>query len=315
MKKWIVAGALFAVLGGACWWASCPVNAAPPTSPGPEHGWNALSAAEARVVESCGTEPPFSGEWLKHDAQGTYTCVRCDAPLFPSDAKFKSGTGWPSFDKALPGSIREVTDSDGHRVEIQCSRCGGHLGHVFRGEGMTSENTRHCVNSVSLDFQAETREEAFFAGGCFWGVESLLEALPGVVSVESGYMGGTRQTPGYREVVEGGTGHAETVRVVFDPAKISYEAVAKHFFEIHDPTQINRQGPDRGSQYRSAVFTVGDAQALVIHDLIGQLQAKGLRIATQVHAAKVFWPAEDYHQDYYRRTGKAPYCHSHTPRF
>jgi peptide methionine sulfoxide reductase msrA/msrB len=180
---------------------------------------------------------------------------------------------------------------------------------------MTSENTRHCVNSVSLDFTSVPREEAFFAGGCFWGVEALLEELPGVVDAESGYMGGSREAPGYRDVINGGTGHAETVRVVFDPSKVGYEAVAKHFFEIHDPTQINRQGPDRGEQYRSAVFTVGDAQAKVIHGLIGRLQEKGLRVATQVRPAGVFWPAEDYHQDYYRRTGKAPYCHSHTPRF
>jgi peptide methionine sulfoxide reductase msrA/msrB len=158
-------------------------------------------------------------------------------------------------------------------------------------------------------------EEAFFAGGCFWGVEHLLESEPGVLNAESGYMGGDVRKPSYRQVIRGKTGHAETVRVVFDPTKVTYEKLARMFFEIHDPTQVGRQGPDVGDQYRSAIFVTDPHQRATINRLIGLLQKKGLKIATQVHPAGIFWPAEGYHQDYYEKTGKEPYCHAHTPRF
>ncbi|HIA02505.1 MAG TPA: bifunctional methionine sulfoxide reductase B/A protein [Myxococcales bacterium] len=277
--------------------------------------WKTLSKEAKRVVEGCGTEAPFSGKFLKHKAHGTYTCTRCNAPLFSSETKFNSGSGWPSFDDAIPGAVKEVRDSDGRRTEIQCARCGGHLGHVFRGERMTSRNTRHCVNSVSLGFENGPREEAFFAGGCFWGVEHLLESQPGVLDVQSGYMGGQIQAPTYKQVCTEDTGHVEAVRVIFDPTKTTYKSLAQRFFEIHDPTQVDRQGPDRGKQYRSAVFVTGEKQAAVSKLLIARLQAKGLRVATTIEPAGKFWPAEDYHQDYYKRTGKEPYCHSFTPRF
>ena len=166
-----------------------------------------------------------------------------------------------------------------------------------------------------MAFEPNRLEEAFFAGGCFWGVEYLLENQPGVISVVSGYMGGHKQSPTYKEVVYTDTGHAEAVRVRFDPTKTSYEVLARRFFEIHDPTQVDRQGPDRGPQYRSAVFVTGETQKKITLGLIAQLQAKGLKVATRIHPAEVFWPAEDYHQDYYVRTGKAPYCHEYTPRF
>ena len=128
-------------------------------------------------------------------------------------------------------------------------------------------------------------------------------------------MGGTVKHPTYEQICTQPTGHAETVRVTFDPSKISYEKLARYFFEIHDPTQLNRQGPDRGKQYRSAIFVTGGEQRAVIDKLIDVLRNKGLKVVTQVESAKIFWPAEAYHQDYYKRTGKAPYCHAHTPRF
>ena len=277
--------------------------------------WRPLSQEEARIVIRKGTERPFTGQWLKNKKEGTYTCTRCAAPLFASQSKFDSGTGWPSFDATLQSGVLEVRDADGMRTEIQCGRCGGHLGHVFRGEGMTKKNTRHCVNSLSLGFVEGRLEEAFFAGGCFWGVEHLLEGTPGVLRADSGYMGGQKDAPSYQEVCGKKTGHAEAVRVLFDPAKVSYKELAKLFFEIHDPTQIDRQGPDRGNQYRSAVFVTGEAQAKATQELIALLEAKGLKVATQVAPAGKFWPAEAYHQDYYKRTGKAPYCHARTPRF
>ena len=218
--------------------------------------WRELSPEETRVIVHKGTERPFTGRYAEHKADGTYECRRCGAALFESEDKFDSGCGWPSFDEALPGAVREVPDADGVRTEIVCASCGGHLGHVFRGEGMTERNTRHCVNSISIDFEAAPEEtaEAFFAGGCFWGVEHLLAQQPGVLSVESGYMGGHVDKPSYEQVCSGDSGHAEAVRVAYDPDKVAYRTLAKLFFEIHDPTQVDRQGPDRGPQYRSAVF-------------------------------------------------------------
>lgn len=275
----------------------------------------ALPPHVAKIVEGCGTERAFTGKYLKHKATGTYTCTRCGAPLFDSKTKFDSRSGWPSFDQSLPGAVKEVTDADGSRTEIQCARCGGHLGHVFRGERMTTKNTRHCVNSLSMGFAPHALAEAFFAGGCFWGVELLLEDVPGVVSAESGYMGGKVNAPSYKQVCTTDTGHAEAVRVLFDPSKVSYEALAKRFFEIHDPTHVNRQGPDRGKQYRSAIFVTDSKQEQTALKLIGLLEKKGLKIATKVHPAEKFWPAEAYHQDYYKRTKKTPYCHAYKKRF
>jgi peptide methionine sulfoxide reductase msrA/msrB len=275
--------------------------------------WKPLPKHVARIVEDGGTEAPYTGKYLKHDQKGTYTCVRCGAPLYSSKTKFDAHCGWPAFDAAIPGAVREL--SDGNRTEIRCARCDGHLGHVFRGERMTPTNTRHCVNSLSMDFEAGKREEAFFAGGCFWGVEHLLEKIPGVLSAESGYMGGKTNAPTYDQVCTTDSGHAEAVRVIFDPSKVSFKKLATVFFEIHDPTQRNGQGPDIGKQYRSAVFTADKRQATTTRLLIAKLKAKGYKVVTEVTPAGKFWPAEAYHQDYYKKTGKAPYCHARTKRF
>lgn len=155
----------------------------------------------------------------------------------------------------------------------------------------------------------------YFAGGCFWGVEHFLEKMPGVASVESGYMGGVGESPSYEEVSYGDSGHAEAVRVTFDPSKTSYQVIAKRFFEIHDPTEVNRQGPDIGKQYRSAVFVTDPEQREVVESLVAKLRANGYKVATAVEDAGPFWLAEGGHQDYYERTGKMPYCHVPTPRF
>lgn len=156
---------------------------------------------------------------------------------------------------------------------------------------------------------------AYFAGGCFWGVEHYLEQLDGVVSVESGYMGGHVEAPTYEQVSSQTSGHLETVRVRFDPERISYEAVAKRFFEIHDPTQADGQGPDLGPEYRSAVFYTSPEQKQTTEALIEQLVARGYEVVTEVREAESFWTAEDYHQNYYVKTGKTPYCHTRIPRF
>ncbi|MDD5010978.1 MAG: bifunctional methionine sulfoxide reductase B/A protein [Phycisphaerae bacterium] len=275
-----------------------------------------LSHLEEEVIVNKGTEPPFSGKFWQHHETGNYLCKRCGALLFSSSAKFDSNCGWPSFDEALPGAIQRLPDADGVRTEIVCAACGAHLGHTFEGEGLTDKNTRHCVNSVSLDFEPAVKTEtAYFAGGCFWGVEHLLQRLPGVISAASGYMGGVVTSPTYKQVSGGSTGHAETVKVVYDPSKLTFEDLARAFFEIHDPTEINRQGPDIGAQYRSAVFYVNDAQRLSAQKLINELEKNGFRVATALEPAKEFFRAEEYHQDYYVKSGKEPYCHRREKRF
>ena len=276
-----------------------------------------LTPEEEQVIVGKGTEVPFSGEFWAHHADGSYRCKRCGAKLFESSAKFDSGTGWPSFDEAVPGAVKQIPDADGKRIEIVCAACGAHLGHVFFGEGFTKKNVRHCVNSISLQFEkSEKKQEiAYFAGGCFWGVEHYFDQAPGVISAESGYMGGHVDSPTYQQVCTGKTGHVETVKVVYDPARINYEELAKLFFEIHDPTQMDRQGPDVGIQYRSVVFYTSDEQRQIAEKLIGLLKDKGFNVVTKIEKAGDFWPAEDYHQNYYEKNGKTPYCHFRVKRF
>ena len=279
-----------------------------------------LTPFEKHVLIDKGTERAFSGKYVHTKEPGVYRCKVCDAALYRSDDKFDSHCGWPSFDDAIPGAIKEVPDADGHRTEIVCANCGAHMGHVFRGEGYTKKNTRHCVNSISLNFdkkksQLPTLKKAYFAGGCFWGVEYYLEQINGVKEVTSGFMGGHVKNPGYYDVVRKDTGHIETVEVVYDPSKVSYETLAKTFFEIHDPTQIDGQGPDIGSQYISAVFVSDESERETVTNLISLLEKKGLKVATKVLDKAPFYPAEGYHQDYYERKGSKPYCHRRVKRF
>jgi peptide methionine sulfoxide reductase msrA/msrB len=278
-----------------------------------------LSPSLLKIIQDKGTEQPFSGELNEFNQAGTYVCRQCGLALFRSHAKFHSGCGWPSFDAEIKGAVKRVLDSDGNRTEILCTRCNGHLGHVFSGERFTANNIRHCVNSVSLDFVPDINvmevEEALFAAGCFWGVESLFKKLPGVLKTEVGYMGDQQYAPSYQEVCKGETGHVETLRILYDPTKINYEEIVKYFFEIHDPGQTEGQGPDRGEQYRSVIFYYDDLQKKTAESLILALEKKGYSIATCLWPVSIFWRAEDYHQDYYQKNKQTPYCHFYTKRF
>jgi len=284
----------------------------------PERTPPPLSDEEKRIILEKGTEPPFTGKYWDHFEPGAYLCRQCGAELYRSDSKFRSDCGWPSFDDEIPAAVKRRPDPDGVRTEIICASCGGHLGHVFEGECLTLRNVRHCVNSASLIFRPEEKtatEEAIFAGGCFWGVEHHLQQLDGVISVTSGYTGGRVPNPTYEQVCTGQTGHAEAVRVLFDPRRISYEQLARTFFEIHDPTQLDRQGRDVGTQYRSEVFYLDEQQKQIAEKLISELRSRGYEVVTQVTAVSEFFPAERYHQDYLRKNPGHQTCHVRVRRF
>lgn len=290
-----------------------------------------LTPEEKKVILLKATEPAYSGKYYRFNEKGDYICKQCGALLYHSSAKFDSGSGWPSFDEEIPGAVKREPDPDGHRTEITCAKCGAHLGHLFIGEGFTSKNMRHCVNSISLEFTPKNElsndlqkipakinpqtETAIFAGGCFWGVEYLMKQLPGIISIISGYIGGNTSNPTYEQVCTQPTGHAEAVEITFDPNKVSYETLAKQFFEIHDPEQLNRQGPDDGEQYRSEIFYTTPDQKEIALKLIHILKDKGFQIVTKVIPATTFWKAENYHQNYYEKNQKQPYCHFYSKKF
>jgi peptide methionine sulfoxide reductase msrA/msrB len=265
------------------------------------------------------TEPAFYGSFVDTTLKGTYLCRCCGVALFRSTQKFHSGCGWASFDDQILDTVHQTLDADGERIEITCSSCGAHLGHLFDGEGFTLKNRRYCVNSVCLDFVLDTNvfntEEIIVAGGCFWGIQFLFDQTVDVLFTEVGYIGGHKRNPTYEQVCLGGTGHQEALRVLFDPNKISAEQLYQYFFNIHDPTQVMRQGPDYGEQYQSVIFYYNQEQKNAAQYCIDLLEKKGFFVATKLLPMSVFWKAEDYHQDYYKKNHKKPYCHVFTDRF
>ncbi len=290
-----------------------------------------LTPEQYRVMRKSGTEKPFSGKYNDHYEKGIYYCAACDIPLFSSEAKYDHDSGWPSFTAPFNENYIKYLDDNSlfrRRTEVRCTVCGAHLGHVFDdGPGPTPQH--YCINSVSLDFKpAESQpesesnhseksdksakqtaniENAIFAAGCFWGIEDKLRKTPGIISTEVGYTGGNVKNPTYKQVCTDKTGHAEAVKITFDPTLISYEELLKVFFSIHDSTQLNRQGLDIGRQYRSAIFYYNDEQKMAAEKIVKELGSSGRlgkSIATEIVPASKFNKAEEYHQQYYEKRKK-----------
>ncbi|MCK5807692.1 bifunctional methionine sulfoxide reductase B/A protein [bacterium] len=280
----------------------------------PDSEWKEILTTEQfHIMRQKGTEPPNSGKYNHLFDDGIYRCSACGRELFDSKNKYDSGSGWPSFDATITESVELNIDTtlNMQRIEVVCAECEGHLGHLF-SDGPKTTGQRYCVNSASLAFEPRKQEKteletATFAAGCFWGIEDSLSKIPGVVDAVSGYIGGDIKDPTYEMVCTGTTGHAEAVQITFNPAVISYNKLVEIFFSIHNPTQLNRQGPDVGTQYRSAIFYHTDKQKNVAENTIKTLQKSLPNIVTEIVAAQLFFLAEEFHQKYYRKHGGT--CH------
>ncbi len=305
-----------------------------------------LDPTQYRVTQQNGTEPPFGGKYWDNHEEGIYVDVVSGEPLFSSKDKFESGTGWPSFTRPLvPPNVAEVKDvTHGMvRIEVRSKNADSHLGHVFDDGPVDKGGLRYCINSASLKFipasklasegygefakQFESaaaltggnkmdstagKEVAMFAGGCFWGMEDLLRKIPGVLETEVGYTGGATENASYNAVKTGRTGHAESVRVTFDPKKLSYEDLLGYFFRMHDPTTANRQGNDVGTQYRSAIFFESEAQRQTAEKVKAKVDASGKwkkPVVTEIVKGQTWFSAEDYHQDYLVKNPGGYTCH------
>ena len=274
------------------------------------------------VAREADTERAFTGTMWNSETKGTYYCAACGYKLFKSNQKFTSSCGWPSFfEQENKESITFKSDNSYgmKRTEANCGRCDSHLGHLF-DDGPEPTGKRYCMNAISLDFVPDgatlnksqgNLETIVLGGGCYWCVEAVYENLQGIKSVASGFAGGTVENPSYEEVCTGRTGAAEVVEITYDKSITNLDEIFKVFFTVHDPTTLNRQGGDVGTQYRSAIFYKNEEQKIAAQSIIDELNASKVyssKIVTTLEPFKKFYKAEEYHQNYYENNKDKPYC-------